>query len=366
MADAIERVGPALDAIGALLQRLVEHGLQRATASALVEVRAVAQQAQQARLVNLERELTALASLLERYLARDPLFRPGQWVAGCNRVWLQVGATRRALGSAEASGDLEAVAGVPRRRYEPHPGLIDVQAVAADGWRTDSGYVGVTVHLWWAAESRWLQATNVRPEALVGPVPARLARMSISEDVPMALGELSHGAWTLDGACLSADGRVSLGRGLVMIPGAPMGRRALDALHVPTAAAIVDRLLAAELDPIRGVGSTLVYLEPVAFTDVRVDDTRGRALGGVRDAEGAVVAVHVPIAPENDALIDNLEALGKQWRPDGLIARAWLARGELQLHPISAVFAEPVKLKGVRQPAHEVHLTFEALESARR
>jgi len=365
---ALERVPPALTAVDAVLRRVAEHGLQRATTATRAELQAVAAQAHHARLVRLERELEALSTQLGRYLERDPLFRPAHWVAGAARVWLLVGTTRAALAQAETPADLEAVAGTPRRRYVEVAGAIEVQAVAASGWVTDSGYAGVTVQLWQRDAARWLQAAVVRPQTMVGAAPQRLLRMSVNDTLGLTTQMLAHGAWTLRGVRLSQDGRLSLHQGLQVAAGAPLGRTALDPLYVASGAEAVDRLARGSLSPLDGVGSVLVYLEPVDVGAVTMDETQARAVSSLRDSAGATVPVVVSLRPENDILIDNLTMLASPaWQPDGMVVRAALSQGRLVLHPLTAVFLDPVTLPGVRlDPVHEVHLTLEPLKGAQR
>ena len=362
----IARMGPALERVSGVLERLARQGLQRVTAGSLREIQAVAQTAQHARLVRLQRELESMSSMIGRYMERDPSFRPSQFVAVANRIWLLVGETRRALASAPDLAALEPITGVPRRRYEEVHGPLDVECVGAAGWVTESGFVGVTAHLWSAATDRMLEAAMVRPDSLVGRDPTRLLTMGFSDVTPLTIQELCHGAWTLDGVRLSSDGRVSLHGGLSISPGPRLGRAALEPLAVPSADAILDRLAARELHPVSGVGTLLVLIEPVAFGMVRVDETHARATSHVRDQHGAVLSVSVQLRPENDVLIDNLEKLRGAWAPDGLIAEASLWGRTIRLRPLSAVYASPVSL-GRRVPStHLVHLTVESLERARR
>ncbi|MBX2798722.1 MAG: hypothetical protein KTR31_13660 [Myxococcales bacterium] len=363
----LARIRPALNQVSSALRSLAEHGLQRATQATVREISAVAQTAHHARLVRLQRDLDALATAVRRYLERDPAFRPAKFVELVSRVWLLLGAIERALSTARAVADLEPITGVPRRRYDLVDEELHVVAVAASGWVTDSGYVGVTSHLYDLQHQRFLQASMVRPDRMVGPDPTRMLSMTVSDVTPTTMQELCHGAWTLGTVKLSSDLRVSLHGELVIVPTAPVGRSALDPLVVTHAAQIVDRLQSSQLDPVAGVGSTLVLLEPVVVSDVVVDDTQARATAVIRDGQGARLSVTVSIRPENDLLIDNLRALmDEQWRPDGLVARATVAGRSLLLTPLTAVYAQPVTLGRRVGSTHLVHLTIESLARASR
>lgn len=363
----LDRVEPALDQARRLLQQLAEQGWQRTTPQTLREVRATAQVAHHARLIRIERELAKLETQLVRYLSRDPSFSPSGMLATIHRVWLLEQATRPVLATATQVRDLEAIAGTPRRTYVPVDGMIDVAVVGARGWVTDSGYVGVTAHLWHRDEQRWLEATMARPDHLVGPDPARLLRMPLSDATPLTFQEFCHGAWTLDDVRLSSDGRVSLHRDLVVIPTAIPTQQGLGQLAAADLGAVVDRLESVPHQPLDGWPSALVYLEAVRLESPMVDETRALVRAAVVDRHGHRLEVRVPLRPEHDVLIDNLELCATPaWSPDGLLAEVSLARDRLVVSPISAAFARPVSVGRRVKSAHLVHLTVEPLKRAKR
>ncbi len=363
----LERVEPALDQVRTLLRRVAEHGWQRVTPLTLREVRTVAQVAHHARLVRIERELTRLETTLERYISRDPSFTPSALLRTMNRLWLLELATRAVVPDAVEVADIESVAGTPRRTYHPQDGMLDVVVAGARGWVSDTGFVGVTAHLWERATDRWLEATMARPDRMVGPDPARLLRMPLSDATPLTMQEFCHGAWTLDDVRLSSDARVSLHRELVVIPTAIPPRQALSRIAVRDLQAIVDRLEAAPSGPLDGHPQALVYLEEIRIERPLVDETRARVRAAILDRHGHRLDVTVPLRPEHDVLIDNLEQCATPaWAPDGLLAEATLGRETIGLSPISAVFSRPVNVGRRVKSAHLVHLTVEPLKRARR
>ena len=362
----LDRMTPALERIDRAIYALGQQGLQRATSATVRELRAVAQTAHHARLIRLERELESLATLVRRYLDRDPSFRPASFVACASRIWLLQRETRMRLVDAISLEDMEPVAGVPRRRYDAVRGALDVVCVGAAGWVTDSGFVGITAHLYDRAGKRFVQAAMVRPDSLVGRNPGRLLSSGISDVTPVTVQELCHGAWTLDNVRLSFDGRLSLHAHLSLVEGPNPGRAGLSPLAVPSAGAILDRLAERALHPVTGVGRRLVLIEPVRVGAVEIDRTHARATTRVSDGDGAVMGVSVPLRPENDVLIDNLERLSGAWAPDGLVVEATLAGRALVVSPLSAVYAEPVTLGRRISSTHLVHLSLEDLSKAKR
>ncbi len=363
----LERIGAALDRVDELLFRVAEHGLERVTTATLRDFQAVSQTAHHARLPLIERELEAMTSQLRRYLDRDPSFVPWGFVSSANRVWMRVAQTRLALPAAATVLDLEPITGVPRRRYDDVRGERDVVCVGAAGWVTDSGYVGVTAHLFDRTDQRFVEAAMVRPDRMFGPVPSRLLRQPLHDDALLTMQEFCHGAWTLSGVRRSDDGRLSLHRHLQVSPAPHPGRASLDPLSVPDAAAILDRLASRAQDPIGGLGELLVLVEPVSVGRVALDDTHARASVRIRDVHGAGFRVSMPLRPQHDILLDNLKLLGTaEWSPDGLVGMASVSRGSLRFRPMTAVYERPVSLGRRIASTHLVHLTVEPLERARR
>lgn len=363
--EQLHRMAEALDAVDALLHRLGLQGLQRMSRASVDELGALAKTAHNAGLITVERELNRLVTLLERALDRDPLFEMGGWQGAINRIWLLSRQVRRRFEGGALPEDMLDLIGAARRSYAPVDGPLDLQALGADGWVSDTGFVGVTVH--YVAEGGALyQAVAARPTMHFGDDPVRLMRWPAHDALEESLGELSHGAWRFDGARVSADGRLSIHKELRLSPAPYVGGRAYDAVRAADWRAALDRL--------RSAGDAAhVYVEPAAVGPVQTDHTRGRARCVARDAAGARLHVDVPLRRENNLLVDNLERMygphrdGAAPRCDGLYGRLDLTDDGLRLSPITGVWVQPLRLARRRRPAHHtVHLSLESLEGARR
>lgn len=347
--------------IRARVRGLVEGGIERASRGLVEELAEAARAAHQARLVRLERELTATGALVARYVDRDPLFRLGGWISACNRLWWLAATAERAIADPTIDGsERDAVLGVVRRSYTPVDGTVTVASLGATGWVSDTGYAGITVHLWDPASARVIQATCARPTALVGTDPRRLLFQPVSEVSLLTVFELAHGAWTLDDVRLSSDLRLSLHGGLVAVPAPPMGARAYAGCVVDGATALIDRLADAELDPIGG-SAVHAWIELSAVRRVQHDETRAVVTAELVDRRGDVMRVVVPVRADRDVLVDNLARLALR-PPIGVFGRAYLGDGELRFEPYTAVLADPVQL-GFRRAGrvHEVHLALEPM-----
>jgi hypothetical protein len=360
--DKLARMARAFDRIDRLLFDLVQQGLQRLSTAVVDELAAAQRVAHNASLVNLERELAALGTVAERYLERDPLFRPMSWLGNMHRARTQLDSARSAW-SLDADLDaLEQVVGTARRKYRPMAEPLEVQAVAAVGWVTDSDFVGLTVHLQQLRTGALFQASLARPTLYFGIDPRVLLYQDLSDHYALTPQDLAHGAWVMHGARVSADHRVSLHRDLVVKPGPWQGASAYRERFAPDWLALVDRLRTAALE---GRNSELVYIEPVEVSRPDVDDKHARARARMSDGNGAWLHVDVPLDAHRNLLVDNLQLLtaDAQLRPDGWFGRASLGGGALRFEPWTALYRQPMVLsaRGRRQ-VHALHLTLESAE----
>ena len=365
--DQLGRMARAFDAIDGLLHRLGLQGLQRMSRASVDELGALAQTAHNAGLITIERELNRLTTLVERALGRDPLFDMEVWQATVSRIWLLGRRSRARFEGGALPDEMRGLIGVARRSYAAVDGPIDVQALGAAGWVSDTGFVGITVH--YAAQDGGLyQVVSARPTMHFGTDPTRMLRWPAHDALDESLGEMSHGAWRFEGARVSGDRRLSIHKDLKVYAAPYVGGRAYGAVQAPDWRAALDRLRASPPGE-----PTLVYIEPAAVGEVETDHTRGRARAVARDASGARLIIEVPLRRENNLLVDNLEQMygphraGAVPRCDGLFGRLSVADDGLRFDPLTGVWVQPLKLARRGRPAHHtVHLSLEALEGARR
>lgn len=372
--DQIDRLDAALPAIDALLLRLGVQGLQRASRSTADELLALKQTAHNAGLITVERQLDALATYVGRYLARDPLFALDDYRGALNRAWLLTRAATRLRGEGRLPADLLDVIGEARRSYEPVEGPLDVQALGAHGWVSDTGFVGVTVHVH-APGHGVLELSTARPTMHFGDDPARLYHFEAAGDSGLTLRDLAHGAWRLDGARLSRDGRLGLHAGLSIRPTAWLGARAYADLHAADWSTLLERLRAAAAHPVGARDAVLACVEPAALHPLLTDPKRARVRTELPDRRGARLVVQVPLRRENNLLVDNLERIfgSAEGRvrtappPQGLFGRVSVAGDEMLFLPLTAIFDAGLRLggRGGAGRVNEVHLSLESLQGAR-
>lgn len=368
--DQLDRMAAAFDAIDALVHRVGLQGLQRMSRASVDELAALGQTAHNAGLVRIERDLARLATHLGRALDRDPLFDVEVFGDALNRVWLT---NRRARARVEAGAlpdEMLDLIGRARRSYSDHDPL-ELQALGASGWVSDSGFVGVSID-YATADGRRIEAASARPTMYFGTDPTRLMRFAPHDTLDVTLGELAHGAWRFDAVRLSDDGRLSIHKELRVGPAPFRGGRAYDPWRIDRWRDAVDRLRAAELGPLGSDARTPVYIEPAAVEPVVTDETRARATAVARDEGGARLAIEVALRFENNLLVDNLERLfgphrGEDRAPpcDGIWGHLEVEGDRLLVRPITGVWRRPIQLARRRGLHHTAHLSLESLEGAR-
>lgn len=341
-----------------LLRRVAQAGIRHLSRPVSRELVAFERSAHAAGLVHLERELGALGAEVERCLDRSHQFRASSLVDRLVRLHRRAADARQAL-AGPPSPDDDRLLGVARRRYEPVAGTLVAQAVAATGFVSDAGFVGVTVTLVTEGGDE-LQATVVRPSDAFGDDPRRLWYQPVSQVTLVTLAELAHGAWRLDDVRRSSDGRLSLHAGLVAMPAPPTPRQALAPYLVPGWREATDRL-AAELDDAAGVRVCVEGLRPGPCA---VDETRGTATVDFTDARGATARMVVPMVPRHDVLLDNLARL-RAAPPGALLGVLQAGAAGLRFEPQTAWFDAPVRVQHARVGAvQQVHLALEPLQGA--
>lgn len=368
--DQLGRMADAFDTIDAWLHGLGLQGLQRISRASLDAVGALSQTAHNAGLVTIERELNRMATLIERALSRDPLFDMQAWQATVNRIWLINRRARARFEAGELPDDMLDLIGVLRRSYAPVDDALELQALGADGWVSDTGFVGVTVH-YLGSDGALYQAVAARPTMHFGTDPERLLSWPAHDAIEQSLGELSHGAWRFDHARVSADRRLSIHQDLLVHPAPYVGGRAYAPLHAADWRAALERLRTSA--PVGERGAAWVYIEPARVEAVQTDHTRGRARAVAFDGSEARLDIEVALRAENNQLVDNLERMygphgekGAAPRCDGLFGRLDLGERGLRFAPITGVWVNPLKLARRTRPAHHtVHLSLESLEGAR-
>jgi hypothetical protein len=367
--DRLVRMGDAFERIDKVLFDLGLQGLQRMTPSSVSELKALEQTAHNAGMVRVERQVETLATHVQRYLEKDPLFTMEAYSTTLNRLWLLNNQTRRRHATGATPDQLVDLLGEARRSYEELPTPLTLQPLGAVGWVSDTDFVGVTVHFW--AEGRQgepLQASNCKPCMYFGKDPRQLLDESVNGTLSVTMRDLAHGAYELRRAKVSRDGRLSLHKDLVVSAAPYLGSRAYSALSVPDWSTLVDRLRAGDVQPVEGAGGRHVFLEPARWGELHVDEKLQRASAELGDARGATLTLEVPTRAENNLLVDNLEAmLGTRKRkagalPDALFGRATVSEGRLTFFPYTAIFNHAVVSSDRgRRRVNELHLGLESL-----
>ncbi len=334
-------------------------GLGRLGDTVPAELEALRQVAHHAGLIRAEREIEALSTVVDRWTRRDPLFRPDAWLSGLSRVFSLLVAARRVEGASEEI--VRAVLGEVRRTYHPVKGALVVTALGAHGWVTDSGFVGVTVAL--SAETLVILVSNTRP-TLAMTSPQGLWNLPLSEGTGLSPADLATGAWRLENARVSDDGRLSMAAGLVVTRLPPPGLSAWEPYRVAVWTDLVDRLTGPP-DPLASSAAVFVLLEPTDVSEPVSDEVRNQVVVRLCDSVGAEVRVVVTVRPETAILRENLAwvAANPHRRPIGWFGRCDVDAHGIRLDVWTLLFDGAVRTR--RGLANVVHVTMETLSAGR-
>jgi hypothetical protein len=152
--------------VARLLCETVETGLAHLSAGFVERLAALGTLAEGARLHRLALALARIADAVDLQLERNALADSGRLLEELARTY----ALTEALRSPTSWGRIELV-GEARSAYREIASL-DLFCAGAFPWRTPSGYAGLTVLFWCAAERRWLSAGESRPLGTPGFTPA--------------------------------------------------------------------------------------------------------------------------------------------------------------------------------------------------
>ncbi len=355
----------ALPKMERALNRLGVQGLQRLSPSSLAELSALEKTAHNGGMILIERELARLGTYAKRYLDRDPLFEIKAYMDTLNRVWLHLAMVRRRFESGDLPWEMTDVLGQARRKYEILDAPLGVHPLGASGWVTDTGFVGITVYLLNPDDpTRIYQVSNAKPTAYFGTDPRRLVSQNMSEYCSQSISDFCHSAYILENAKVSNDLRLSMHGGLRVHTAPYLGLAAYKAFEVPRFADLVDQLREVGLNPVAAGASALVFVRSVGHTEVTIDHKHQVATAALVDSEGANLPIRISLRPENNHLIDNLEALlskSSKLTPVAWFGRVSLADGGLVFHPFTAVFSQSLRVRGRASRVHEFHLSIEYL-----
>ncbi len=368
--DKLARMGEAFDKIDRLLLRLGLQGLQRMTASSTAELQAMQQTAHNAALISIERELDKLATHVQRYLDRDPLFTMDAYLSTLNRIWLLNRKARELHAQGLLPDEMVDVIGEARRSYALVDEPLTLQPLGASGWVTDTDFVGISIYFYVDGKPEDIyQAASCKPTMYFGTDPRKLMRMPISDHVHFTIYDMSHGAFEFRQAKLSRDGRLSLHKDLSVRKAPYLGGKAYEALAVGNWTELLGRLRGTGLHPVSPTAASEVFIEPASYGDVVIDEKNARALVDLDDDRGGTLQIEIPLRRENNFLIDNLEHMlsktgrKKKLPPSALFGRAWIAEGMLKFFPYTGIYNQAVVLSEYDQKrVNEVHLSLESLK----
>lgn len=249
-----------------------------------------------------------------------------------------------ALDAAAARGAAPAhLLGRARNRYESG-GRLELLGLGAHAWRSASGYVGLTMLFWSPQEQAFFSCTDARPEQQRGFDPVARYRAAGPWSGLGAPQQASGQRVVLEGAQLSANGRLSAGEHTRASVQALDADAFLAQLPAQTrwdallqARAEAKRSLLAEAQPMRD----WTVLQPQRFGEARFDSARQALVWPVYDADDARLDLELAYSVQSEHAIGRIEAAAAAGLPAGtrVVARM-RSEGEAVAEPLSLVYAD--------------------------
>lgn len=269
-----------------------------------------------ARLPRLAGLLGALIGQVEALAKRVDSLDEGSVLEAIGRCWALTEALPHGW-PAELSG----------RRDAREGGDLDLVALGATWWQSESGARGLTVHLWDVAGARSLRLSDGRG---AGMDPSFTRTLAATRPWDTALRTLLGARFTLPAAQLRADGSL-----------APTGPRATDlrpATEADLDLACAPQLSRVSVDPFTAGSGAARLIRVARLGTLTVDETAQCLVLPVESPDGATAVLRAPATPAHRVRIERLEHLaGHAVRVEYLLAVPTVHQGRRCLDPV-AVF----------------------------
>lgn len=321
----------------AALLDLGHYGLAQTSGATLDQLDALTISLHNARLPRLERLAQSIRTQVAEYQAKTPNFDPAEYSRMVAEAGLLATALKEKLSENNHSDLLlRELAGEVRSVYV-EVGTLEVQCLGAEGWRSDSGYVGVTLFFYELAAGRWLTLSNIQP-LMYGYYDGLLRQLYDKrpslEGRPLV--QLAHAACTLLEAKVNRAGRLSSSEATrVKIKEKELSpaHHAFDRIRAQDWPKLAENL---SNEAAQSENRNLWLLEPVSYTPPRFDEISQRWQMGALDKAGHSLTLEIENLPHLKPAITRLErAYDRNRPPDYLLGEVWVANGSLFARPIS-------------------------------
>ncbi|AQP47477.1 hypothetical protein BW730_08195 [Tessaracoccus aquimaris] len=273
-----------------------------------------------ARLPRLAGQVGVIGGQLEALAARSDATDEATVVTSIARAWAITEAMPHGW-PAELTG----------RREESESQALDLLALGATWWQSDSGARGATVHLWDRTNARALTLTDGRGANLDPTFTRSLAAVRPWEST---LAALLGSVFRLDQARFRPDGT------LAPTGGRPAGVRAATHADLDAVAAAppVDRVP----DPFGEPRGAARVLRVQRFGSATVDEIGQSLVVPVESPDGAVTVLRAPATPSSRGRVERLRDLLSHGRGiEYLVAVPVVHQGRLCLDPVTVYLGTP-------------------------
>ena len=297
-----ERERAFLSQVESTLQELLTGGLSHVSELSSARLLALNMSARGEGLPRVAALLRNLGGTVDLLMRRDHRADERDALAAMARIHALCAALARAEGEAA-----RALRGRLRRDFDESQAL-ELLPLGAHWWQTRGGARGLTLAFWDLQGARVLQATLARPDGSDAAFTPQGAWGT--QALWPGAGTAQHiceSAWCLEQPRLAEDGRLALG-GVTRAQPRPTweaGDARLQAIGCSDWAELGERLRAAT--GLMGEPLDAVLLRPADTRAPVLDEARQSLDWPVRDAQGRWLMLGIPIGPEHQQRVENLE-----------------------------------------------------------
>lgn len=283
--------------------------------------------------------LRTLAARVNEKRNRDFSLDPGAFLTLMAEGYAVTHALAGLSGKAEAEAAFAALRGATRQSYVPL-GKTRVYGMGAQLWRTAAGARGVSGYFYAPAQDRWYRAGVVRGHAHDAFFDPRQAYRLESLWGAGPLADLARSRLVLEQGAASADGRLSLGKGVraTVEPWAPDIREmagwpaAFDDWS-PLEAHLHTRFTPSVVSPQRSPEPVLLL--PSALALPSFDELAQKTVWPVRDSGERWMALTVERSEGLESVAQDVERAGRSLRPWAVAVLAFAGRERFALRPFA-------------------------------
>ena len=347
-------VKKTLTEIKQFLESLVQTGLQRVSQATLEWINALVIKSRIAKLINIEKELKKLSSLLIRYFQKSPDLKFHDFLNSLSKTYNYMTLATGLLqdGTHPILSPVE-IFGQARSEYIPASNR-DAFCLGVRGWISETGFVGVTAYFLNdnSIDTKIFTASNIRPmQYMREKSPIALYHMETHASV--SFQDLSQGAFRFQNIKLNQNQNLSFHKALMITPinkQLDLNSQELKSLMYQDWVPLLNIAASQEITPIKRTGlyENFVILEPERYASFTLDEKNQLWKAPLYDNKGRQIMLTVPNerSPHVARCVLNFQKLfDNDFLPNAMFGEITFRKSEVLFNPIAGYWTQGIKLK---------------------